>query len=138
MIFGMTSEQHALIGDSEHIARNKVKPVMVHLLDAVVLECGAEKLTFISILMPDELVTHYPEVKRYHKARKTIEARVQLPFHEFKGASGVEQMDILLEALSRSIDMIGEIKSLKLTENDSCKLKSAIEKAREQLRTDLH
>lgn len=43
MIFGMTSEQYALIGDTEHIARNKIKPVMVRLLEDVVLECGAEK-----------------------------------------------------------------------------------------------
>lgn len=138
MLIGMTSELHALVGDAEHVARNKIKPIMVRLLDGVVLECGAEKLTFISVVMPDELVEHYQEVKRYHKVRKTVEARVQLPFYEFKDASGAKQIEMMFDALSRSIDMVGEIKSLKLTKSDYCILKSAIEKGREQLKADLH
>lgn len=60
------------LSGAEHVARNKVKPVMVCLLSDVVLECGAEKLTFIYVVMPDKLVEHYPEVKRYHKARKLL------------------------------------------------------------------
>ncbi|WP_374376783.1 hypothetical protein [Pseudomonas sp. AP-1] len=76
MLLGMISELHALVGDAEHVARNKIKPGMVKLLEGVVLECGAEKLTFISVVMSDELVAYYPEVKRCHKARKTVEARV--------------------------------------------------------------
>ncbi|MDU9404049.1 hypothetical protein RTH46_16285 [Pseudomonas sp. zfem004] len=133
----MTSEQHALIGDAEHIARNKIKPVMVRLLENIVLECGAEKMTFISIVMPDELIAEYPEVKRYHKARRVVEARVQLPFYEFKEADSVQQVGLLLDALVRSIDMVGKIKSLKLTRGDYHMLKSTVEKARVQLVADL-
>ena len=133
MLLGMTSELHALVGDAEHVARNKIKPVMVQLLEGVVLECGAEKLTFIAVLMPDELVAYYPEVKRYHKARKTVEARVQIPFYEFKDASGTRQIDMLLDALDRAVAMIGEIRSLKLTAADSHVLTEAIGKARVQL-----
>ncbi|MFJ4347443.1 hypothetical protein [Pseudomonas sp. NPDC089401] len=129
----MTSELHSLVSDAEHAARNKIKPGMVQLLEGVVLECGAEKLTFIAVIMPDELVVHYPEVKRYHKARKTVEARVQVPFYEFEEAGSVRQIDMLLNALDRAVVMIGEIRSLKFTTADSHVLKETIGKARAQL-----
>ncbi|MBC3476415.1 MULTISPECIES: hypothetical protein [Pseudomonas] len=130
----MSSEQHVIVGDAERVASKKVDPVMKSLLENVSLECGAEGWSFITIVMPDERIGDYPEVKRYHKTKKDIEVRVQLPTYEFKDASRAQQVDFMLDALSRSVDMMSDIKSLKLTKNDAQTLKGIVEKARLQLR----
>ncbi|NIF18571.1 hypothetical protein [Pantoea sp. Cy-639] len=133
MDFNTSSEQHVLAGNAAQIARKKVKDILVEILRDVSLECGAEAWTFISILMPDERIGDYPEVRRYHKARKVIEVRVQVPIYEFKDSNALQQVSLILDALSRSVEMMKEIKSLKLTENDALVLKGAVEKARAKL-----
>lgn len=134
MDFNSSSEQHVLAGNAAQIARKKVKDVLVEILRDVSLECGAEAWTFISILMPDERIGDYPEVKRYHKARKVIEIRVQVPIYEFNDSDASRQVSLMLDAVSRSVEMMKEIKSLKLTDRDSRVLKDAVENARMQLR----
>ncbi|MDU9404048.1 hypothetical protein RTH46_16280 [Pseudomonas sp. zfem004] len=134
MDFWMSSEKHILVGDSERVARNAVEPVISELLEGVELSCGAKKWSVITIVMPDERVGDYPEVKRYHKARQVIELRVQLPFYEFKEAGSAEQIGLVLDALTRSVDMMKEIKSLKITGEEYSILKKIVEKARLELK----
>lgn len=134
MNFTTSSEQHILVGNAAQIARKKVKDALVDLLSGVSLECGADSWTFISILMPDERIDDYPEVKRYHKTRKVIEVRVQIPINEFKEANDSQQVNLMLDAVLRSVEMMREIKSLKLTESDSRVLADSIEKARVMLK----
>ncbi|MBC7194005.1 hypothetical protein MXB02_23810 [Pseudomonas mosselii] len=133
MIFRTSSEQDLLVGEAAQVARKKVKDVLVDILSGVTLECGAETWSFISILMRDEWIGDYPEVKRYHKSRKVIEVRVQLPIYEFKDAGEMQQVGLMLDAVLRSVEMMKEIKSLKLTENDALVLKESVEKARAKL-----
>ena len=133
MIFHTSSEQDVLVGEAAQAARRKVKDVLVDILSGVSLECGAETWSFISILMRDEWIGDYPEVKRYHKSRKVIEVRVQLPIYEFKEAGEVQQVGLMLDAVLRSVEMMKEIKSLKLAESDALVLKDSVEKARAKL-----
>ncbi|QQZ38330.1 hypothetical protein [Pseudomonas sp. SK2] len=133
MIFSTSSEQHVIVGNAAQIARKRVKDVLVETLSDVSLECGANSWTFISILMPDERVIDYPEVKKYHKARKVIEVRVQIPVNEFKEADESRQVSLMLDAVLRSIEMMKEIKSLKITESDVILLKDSVNKARAKL-----
>ena len=72
----------------------------------------------------------YPEVKRYHKKRQVIELRVQLPFYKCIEADSSQQIDLMLDALTRSVDLMKEIKSLKLTSEEYSVLKEIVEKAR--------
>lgn len=130
MEFWMSSEKHILVGDSERVARNTVEPVISELLEGVELSCGAKKWSVITIAMPDERVGDYPEVKRYHKKRQVIELRVQLPFYKFIKAGSSQQIDLMLDALTRSVDLMKEIKSLKLTIEEYSMLKEIVEKAR--------
>lgn len=130
MDFWMSSEKHVSVNETVAAARKAVEPVITELVKDVELSCGAEKLSVISIVMPDERVGDYPEIKRYHKSSKDIELRVQLPFNEFKEADKFQQITLMLASLIRSIDLASEIKSLKLPENDACVLKEVIEKAR--------
>lgn len=130
MEFWMSSEKHISVSEAVTSARKVVEPVIAGLVKDVELSCGAEKWSVISIVMPDERVGDYPEVKRYHKASKDIELRVQLPFSEFKEAERRQQINFMLASLIRSVDLASEIKSLKLSESDACVLKEAIEKAR--------
>ncbi|WP_110996577.1 hypothetical protein [Pseudomonas sichuanensis] len=133
MNFWMSSEQHALVGDAEFIARNKIEPVIERLLEQVNLDCEVDRWSFISILMPDDRVGDYPEVRRYHKSKKVIEVRVQLPLNDFNEADVPGQVSMMLDALSRSVDMMEGLKSLKITHGDTCVLKEAVEKARAEL-----
>lgn len=134
MDFWMSSEKHVLVGDSERVARNAVESVVSELLRNVELSSGARKWSIITIAMPDERIGDYPEVKRYHKSRQVIELRVQLPFYRFKESDSVQQIEIILNALSRSVDLMSEIKSLKLTRDEASALKEIVEKARERLK----
>ena len=86
MDFWMSSEKHVSVNEAVAAARKAVEPVIAELVKDVELSCGVEKWSVISIVMPDERVGDYPEIKRYHKSSKDIELRVQLPFSEFKEA----------------------------------------------------
>ncbi|MFJ4347444.1 hypothetical protein [Pseudomonas sp. NPDC089401] len=134
MIFRTSSEQDVLVGEAAQAARKKVKDVLAEILSEVSLECGAETWSFISILMRDEWIGDYPEVKRYHKSRKVIEVRVQIPIYEFKEAGSAQQVELMLDAVYRSVDMMAQIKSLKLSNGDAQVLRESVEKARVLLR----
>lgn len=129
----MSSEKDVLVGKAEHTARNKVEPIVNQLLHKVELACGLERWSVIFIVMRDEWIGSYPEIKRYHKSKKDVELRVQLPFFEFKDADDLKQIKMLLDALSRSVDMMEEINNLKLTKEDARALRESVEKARVQL-----
>ncbi|WP_409296270.1 Imm44 family immunity protein [Pseudomonas sp. KCJK8670] len=129
----MSSEKEALVGKAEHAARNKIEPVINRILDKVNLVGDLEKWSVIFIIMRDEWLESYPELKRYHKAKKDVELRVQLPFSEFRDADENQQVNLLLDALLRSVDMMGEMKNLKLKYEDCYLLKEVIERARLEL-----
>lgn len=130
MDFWMSSEKHISVNEAVTAARTAVEPVVAELLKDVELSCGAERWSVISIVMPDERVDDYPEVRRYHKSSKDVELRVQLPFNEFAEAGEIQQINMMLDSLIRSVDLASEIKSLKLPEIDACVLKEVIQKAR--------
>lgn len=129
----MSSEKEALVGKAEHAARNKIEPVINRILDKVNLVGDLEKWSVTFIIMRDEWLESYPELKRYHKAKKDVELRVQLPFSEFRDADENQQINLLLDALLRSVDMMGEMKNLKLKYEDCYLLKEVIERARLEL-----
>ncbi|NIF18570.1 hypothetical protein [Pantoea sp. Cy-639] len=133
MDFWMSSEKHISVNEAVTGARKAVEPIIAELIKDVELSCGAAKWSVISIVMPDERVGDYPEVRRYHKSSKDIELRVQLPYNEFKSSNGAGQINIMLDSLARSVDLMGEIKSLKLTGDDAFILKNSVEKARLKL-----
>ncbi|MGS7253646.1 hypothetical protein HG549_15315 [Pseudomonas sp. SK] len=109
---------------------------MSDLLEGVTLECGASTWSYISIMMPDDIIKSYPEVRRYHKQRSVIEVRVQLPFYDFKDADGVGRMKYMLDGLSRSVDMMAGIKSLKMSGSDADLLRGVVCQAKHKLGVD--
>ncbi len=133
MDFWMSSEKHISVNEAVSEARKAIEPIISEFIKDVELSCGAKKWSVISIVMPDDRVGDYPEIRRYHKASKDIELRVQLPYGEFKGSSGLGRINMMLDSLVYSVDLMGEIKSLKVTSGDAQVLKGAIEKARARL-----
>lgn len=130
MLFHSSSEQDILVGPGAQVARRKVAAVMSDLLEGVTLECGAGTWSYISIMMPDDIIDSYPEVRRYHKQRSVVEVRVQLPFYDFIDAGDVGKIELMLEGLSRSVDLMAGIKSLKMSDSDTDLLRGVIDQAK--------
>lgn len=133
MIFHSSSEQDIWVGPGAQVARRKVAAVMSELLEGVTLECGAGTWSYISIMMPDDIVDSYPEVRKYHKQRSVIEVRVQLPFYDFKEADDVGKVGFMLEGLSRSVDLMVGIKNLKMSDYDADLLRSVVDQSKHKL-----
>lgn len=133
MIFHSSSEQDILVGPGAQVARRKVAAVVSELLSDVSLECGAGTWSYISIMMPDDAIEGYPEVSRYHKQRSVVEVRVQLPFYDFKDADDVGKIKFMLDGLSRSVDLMAGIKTLKMSSADAGVLRGVVAQAKERL-----
>ena len=130
MKFSMTGEVDEAVGDAEHIARNKIKPVLAGLLEDIFLDFSLDRWSFISIILSSRFASDYPEVARLHKKTKVLEFRLHIPFDDFLNANEHDQISMMLNAIERSIDMMGKFK---VPEKDRETLRQAVNEARNKL-----
>ena len=126
----MSAEKEARVGTAEHVVRNKIKPVVDEALAELSLEFDLERWSYISIIMPKDFVSDYPEVARLHKKTKVLEFRLHIPFDDFLSASEYDQISMMLNAIERSIDMMGKFK---VSEKDRKTLRQAVNETRNKL-----
>ena len=126
----MSAEKETRVGTAEHVVRNKIKPVLDEALAKLSLEFDLERWSYISIIMPKEFVSDYPEVARLHKKTKVLEFRLHIPFDDFLNANEHDQISMMLNAIERSIDMMGKFK---VPEKDRETLRQAVNEARNKL-----
>ena len=126
----MSAEKEARVGTAEHVVRNKIKPVLDEALAELSLEFDLERWSYISIIMPKDFVSDYPEVARLHKKTKVLEFRLHIPFDDFLNANEHDQISMMLNAIERSIDMMGKFK---VPEKDREALRQAVNEARNKL-----
>ncbi|WP_047296662.1 Imm44 family immunity protein [Pseudomonas lundensis] len=126
----MSAEKEARVGTAEHVVRNKIKPVLDEALAELSLEFDLERWSYISIIMPKDFVSDYPEVARLHKKTKVLEFRLHIPFDDFLSASEYDQISMMLNAIERSIDMMGKFK---VSEKDRKTLRQAVNETRNKL-----
>ena len=130
MEFFMSGEIDAKVGDTEHIARNKINSVLSGLVENAKLNFDINRWSFISIILSDLFISGYPEVAKFHKKIKVLEFRLQIPFEEFIGATPKVQISMILDAIERSI---GLMEKFKIPESDRQTLKTAVTQARTEL-----
>lgn len=75
-------------------------------------------------------MSDYPEVARLHKKTKVLEFRLHIPFDDFLSASEYDQISMMLNAIERSIDMMGKFK---VSEKDRKTLRQAVNETRNKL-----
>jgi len=126
----MSAEKEARVGTAEHVVRNKIKPVLDEALAELSLEFDLERWSHISIIMPKDFESDYPEVARLHKKNKVLEFRLHIPFDDFLSASEYDQISMMLNAIERSIDMMGKFK---VSEKDRETLRQAVNETRNKL-----
>ncbi|MCK9818259.1 Imm44 family immunity protein [Pseudomonas sp. MAFF 302046] len=130
MKFSMSGEIDADIGKGEHVARNKILPILSELVDRLSLEIELERWSFISIILSDKFISDYPEVFRFHKKSKVLEFRLQIDHDEFKHANEQLQISMMLDSIERSVGLMSKFKVI---ESDRALLLDAVNKARGEL-----
>lgn len=110
MKFWMSGEIMADVGDAHREARNEIEDELNNRFASRDYGPGLKELAFISIIRPigDEA---YPEIYKYDKKDRSVEARLKINHLDFRMASDkAGRKRLLLDALERAITRIGELK----------------------------
>lgn len=130
MKFSMSGEIDADIGWGEHVARNKILPILAELVDEASLEFELERWSFISIILSDKFISDYPEVFKFNKKSKVLEFRLQIDHESFKQADEPLQISMMLDSIERSIGLMSKFK---MVESDRRLLLDAVNETRKKL-----
>ena len=130
MKFFMSGEIDADIGRGEHVARNKILPVLAELVEGASLEFELDRWSFISIILSGKFISDYPEVFKFNKKSKVLEFRLQIDHESFKQADEPLQISMMLDSIERSIGLMSKFK---MVESDRRLLLDAVNETRKKL-----
>lgn len=130
MKFSMSGEIDADIGRGEHVARNKILPVLAELVEGASLEFELDRWSFISIILSGKFISGYPEVFKFNKKSKVLEFRLQIDHESFKQADEPLQISMMLDSIERSIGLMSKFK---MVESDRRLLLDAVNETRKKL-----
>lgn len=130
MKFSMSGEIDADIGRGEHVARNKILPVLAELVEGASLEFELDRWSFISIILSGKFISDYPEVFKFNKKSKVLEFRLQIDHESFKQADEPLQISMMLDSIERSIGLMSKFK---MVESDRRLLLDAVNETRKKL-----
>ena len=130
MKFSMSGEIDADIGRGEHVARNKILPILAELVEGASLAFELERWSFISIILSGKFISDYPEVFKFNKKSKVLEFRLQVDHERFKQADEPLQISMMLDSIERSIGLMSKFK---MVESDRKLLLGAVKETRKNL-----
>ncbi|MBV4536789.1 Imm44 family immunity protein [Pseudomonas urmiensis] len=130
MMFFMSGEIDADLGPDEHIARNSIKPVIRKLMHHLSFDSNILEWSFISVILSDQFITHYPEVAKLNKRNRTMEFRLHISHQEFKVAAPKKQISMILDTIERSISLMEQ---MEISETDRQKFASILNSAKNAL-----
>lgn len=107
-----------------------IEPLVNKLINSVEIKEDYEKWAFLSIIMPPEWIADYPEVVRRSLKNKVLEFRLHIDHATFKEADQQGQIQLVLAALERSVDLM---EKLKVSTDTRIKLKEILSQARQEL-----
>ena len=110
MKFWMSGEIMADVGDVHREARNEVEDELNARFAARDYGRALKELAFISIIRPTG-DNAYPEIYKYDKKDRTVEARFKINHLDFRMAPDKKgRKQLLLNAIERAIARMGELK----------------------------
>ena len=104
----ISGEVQADVGDPFKKATHPVEAALNRLLQGVPFGGKVEDWTFIAIIRQEDH-PYYDEVVRKSAKGKTLEFRLKIPHEEFSSASPDGQIRLILQALSRSVTLMGKL-----------------------------
>jgi hypothetical protein len=110
MNFWISGEVMADVSDAFREARNEVEDELNEYFASHDYGQTLKKLAFIAIVRPagDEF---YPEIYKYNKKDKLVEARLKVAHSDLQKASNkADRKRLLLDAVERAIARLGELK----------------------------
>jgi len=119
------------VGEAFREARNEVEDQLNERFAERDYGPGLKKLAFIAIMRPsgDE---SYPEIYKYDKKKRMVEARLKINHRDFLTADDAgERKRLLLDAIERAIARMGELK----IDADHERLLADFQKARAEMAT---
>lgn len=129
----MSSETGLDVGDDlTKVDTNLIEPLINKLLTNISIKEDYKQWALITIIMPVEWVSDYPEIVRRSIKKKVLEFRLQIDYVTFKSADQQGQIKLVLDTLDRSVDLMTQLKVSKETQD---KLKAVVNQARQQLLT---
>jgi len=126
----MSGENEGDIGNDARVARNVIEPVVNKFLESQIFFEKFEKWAFMSIILSEKFLPGFPEVAKISSKGKVLEFRVKISHGEFKMAAPLVQIEMTLDAMERSIDMM---KNLKVSSESQRQLRVVLSQARKSL-----
>jgi hypothetical protein len=104
----MSGEIEADIADAYRQARKKVESEVNRLLAEVSIAEKAKEWAFIAIIRKDDS-PDYGEVVKKSSQGKEFEFRLKIPHAQFLAANPGQRVGLIFKALSRSVDLMGQL-----------------------------
>lgn len=106
--FWWSGETQADIGDAFARTMKAIAAELNRLLADVSFGGKVEQWAFIPIILEED--SHgYDEVVKKSSRGKVLEFRLKIPHAEFLAASSTERIGLILQALARSVDLMGQL-----------------------------
>ena len=118
------------VADALQVVRNNAEEAVNRFLTGTAFPQDFEEWAVIVIALPKDLEPSFPEVVRKTSKRKVLEFRLHIPHQEFLAASDAERQAMLLDCLSRSIDLMPK---LSVSGEGQAVAREALAKARQSL-----
>jgi hypothetical protein len=110
MRFWLSGEVMADVADSHREARREVEEELNRGFSSRDYGPSLQELAFIAIILPPA-EDAYPEIYKYDKRNRTVEARLKVSHLDFQWAPDKESRKrLLLDAIERAISRIEELK----------------------------
>jgi len=104
----MSGEIQADVDSAYMKARNAIQHAVNRLLAAVSIPGKIDEWDFIAIIREEDS-PDYKEVVKKSAQEKELEFRLRIPHAEFLAASPEERIGLIFKALSRSVDLMGQL-----------------------------
>lgn len=131
MEFWASGEVYRDVGEDFRLAILWIESAVNEEIRNLDLKSNYRQWAFIAIILPSSMEPEFPERIRRHKKDNSLEFRLYINHGEFCCPDKLKQRDLILNALSRSVDLMSKYE---VPEDDRAKLKAMLEDVRARSR----
>lgn len=108
MILWMSGEIMADVSDAYRLCRKEIEAQVNKLLSLENFTSSIQEWAFVAILREEDS-PDYDEIAKKTSRGKELEFRLKIPYLEFRDGSNVEKINLIINALERSVAMMGNL-----------------------------